>query len=456
MSLEIIILAAGQGTRMKSALPKVLHPIAGRPMLAHVLDTAKSLQGNISVVVGHGAEKVQQTFSAENINWVQQEQQRGTGHAVMQAMPGILSNGITLVLYGDVPLTQKETLEKLLKSAEKSSLAILTVSLANPKGYGRIIRDATGKVCSIVEEKDATDSERAIREVNTGIIAINTSLLHKLLPKISDKNAQGEYYLTDIIKLAVVDGVEVGSLCAESETEVQGVNDKIQLQQLERACQLRQAEELMRQGATILDSLRIDIRGNVQVGRDVSIDINCLFQGNVVLGDGVSIGPNCVIGEPGHKVVIGNHSEIRANTIIEDAVIGESCVVGPFARLRPGTFLHARARIGNFVETKKADIGEGSKVNHLTYIGDTRMGRDVNIGAGTITCNYDGVNKFETVIGDRAFIGSNTSIVAPVKIGEEATIAAGSTVNQDVANGELAVARSRQKNIEGWERPKKG
>lgn len=456
MDNNVIILAAGKGSRMKSDLPKVLQPLAGKPLLGHVITTAKLLAGDIYIVIGHGAESVREQFGEETgLQWIIQEQQLGTGHAVQQAMPCLGDEGNTLILYGDVPLIKPGTLETLLGRVSEKSMALLTIHLVQPTGYGRILRNNENAITAIVEEKDASAEQRQITEVNTGILAIQTRLLKKLLPLLENNNKQGEYYLTDIISLCVQHGIAVESVMATDEMEIQGVNDKKQLAMLERAYQKTLADSLMEQGVTLADPARIDIRGHLKTGRDVFIDINCLFQGQVTLGSNVTIAPNCIIGEPGKTVVIGDNVEIRANTVIEEARIAQGCVIGPYARLRPGTSLASHARIGNFVETKKADIGEGSKVNHLTYIGDAVIGKDVNIGAGTITCNYDGVNKFKTIIKDEAFVGSNTSLVAPVTIGMRATIGAGSTINRDIDDEELAVARAKQKNIQGWERPGK-
>lgn len=454
MNLDIVILAAGKGSRMHSKLPKVLLPLAGRPLLQHVLDTAKTLNGEAHVVIGHCAEQVKDCFAAEKVSWVIQEQQLGTGHAVLQAMPDVAEDSICLVLYGDVPLVKAETLQQLLQKVSDTSMALLSVALINPTGYGRIIRNAKGDVVAIVEEKEATIEQRKITEVNTGILAIKSRLLRTLLPQLSANNAQKEFYLTDVIAMSVANKHGVDCLCIDDAMEVQGVNDKKQLAMLERAYQMTQAEYLMAQGVTLLDPTRIDIRGKLSVGKDVSIDVNCIFQGEVTLADGVSIGANCIIGEIGSQVVIGENVLIKANSIIEQAVIANDCVIGPFARLRTGTRLASKAKIGNFVETKKADIGEGSKVNHLSYIGDALIGNNVNVGAGTITCNYDGVNKFQTRIEDDAFIGSNTALVAPVTVGKRATVAAGSTVTVDVEDEALAVARARQKNVQGWFRYK--
>lgn len=442
---------------MKSKLPKVLQPLAGKPLLAHVLDTAKSLSNSRThVVIGHAADVVKARFADTDVaSWVLQEQQLGTGHAVDMAMPNVADDSISLVLYGDVPLVKQETLEALLEKVSETSMALLTVELADSNGYGRIIRDQAKNVSAIVEQKDASKEQLAIKEVNTGILAIKTSQLKHYLPQLSNKNAQGEYYLTDVIAMSVANDVAVDALCISDDIEVQGVNDKKQLAALERAYQARQADSLMTAGVTLIDPARIDVRGSLTVGQDVLIDVNCIFQGDVTLGDNVTIAANCIIGEIGKKVVIGNDVEIKANSIVEDAIIGNECVIGPYARLRPGTELAERAKIGNFVETKKSKIGAGSKVNHLTYIGDAIIGTDVNIGAGTITCNYDGVNKAQTIIGDNAFIGSNTSLVAPVTIGATATVGAGSTIASDVGDNELAVTRAKQRNITGWTRPRK-
>ena len=455
--IDIIVLAAGLGSRMKSRLPKVLQPLAAKPLLAHVLETSEQLDNSaIHVVIGHGADEVKSRFTENNIaSWVLQSEQLGTGHAVNMAMPNVDENSISLILYGDVPLVKKQTLRALLNKVTDKSMALLTVELKDSNGYGRIIRDADKNVIAIVEQKDANEKQLAIKEVNTGILAIKTSELKSYLPQLSNQNAQGEYYLTDVIAMSVKNGITVDALCIQDEIEVQGINDKKQLAVLERAYQLQQADLLLTAGVTLIDPARIDIRGTVVTGRDVSIDVNCIFQGEVVLGDDVTIAANCIIGETGKKVVIGNAVEIKANSIIEDAIIGNNAVIGPFARLRPGTQLLDNTKIGNFVETKKSVIGKGSKVNHLTYIGDATIGENVNIGAGTITCNYDGVNKFQTIIEDNVFIGSNTSLVAPVTIGKTATVGAGSTIVQNVAEKELAVTRAKQRNITGWARPRK-
>ncbi|MGK0440734.1 MAG: bifunctional UDP-N-acetylglucosamine pyrophosphorylase/glucosamine-1-phosphate N-acetyltransferase [Pseudohongiellaceae bacterium] len=436
---------------MRSNLPKVLHKIANKPMLAHVIETAIEIQPEkIHVVIGHGADIVKETISGE-INWALQEQQLGTGHAVAQALPQVNSNNIIVIAYGDVPLVKKETLEKLTAAADERTLALLTVDLNNPTGYGRIVRNKQQQVTAIVEQKDASSEQLAITEVNTGMLAVSAKHLAKWLPTLSSENAQGEYYLTDIISMAVADGLRVQTEQPENEWEVQGANDRAQVAGLERHYQQQQAARLMAEGASLADPNRIDVRGKMTIANDITIDINCIFIGTVVIGENVMIGPNCVIEDSS----IAANTVIKANSVIEQATIGESCDIGPFARIRPGTVLANKAKIGNFVETKKAYIGEGSKVNHLSYIGDCTIGIEANIGAGTITCNYDGANKFQTNIGDGAFIGSNSALVAPVNIGKKATVAAGSTVTADVADEALAVARGKQRQIDNWSRPKK-
>jgi bifunctional UDP-N-acetylglucosamine pyrophosphorylase/glucosamine-1-phosphate N-acetyltransferase len=450
--LHVVILAAGQGSRMKSSLPKVLHRVAGKPMLHHVIDTARQLGASgIHGVIGHGAEQVRQITPAEDLIWALQEQQLGTGHAVAQALPALPDEARVLILYGDVPLTNVETLQNLVSQVSDRSLALLTVNLETPDGYGRILRDDSGKVRAIVEQKDATDAQKQIREVNTGILAVSARHLKDWLPQLSNRNAQGEYYLTDIIAMAADRGVEIAVAQPASEYEVQGVNNRLQLAELERWVQRQEADRLMTEGATLADPARIDVRGEVSVGQDVLIDVNVVFEGKVSLADGVSVGPGCVIRDS--QIAAG--AKIEAHSVIEGADVGAGASIGPFARLRPGTRLAARTKVGNFVETKKADVGEGSKINHLSYVGDTSLGRNVNVGAGTITCNYDGVNKSRTVIGDDVFVGSNTSLVAPVSVASGSTIGAGSTITRDVAESELAVARARQRNISGWERPTK-
>ncbi|GBO86843.1 MULTISPECIES: bifunctional UDP-N-acetylglucosamine diphosphorylase/glucosamine-1-phosphate N-acetyltransferase GlmU [Marinobacter] len=450
--LHVVILAAGQGSRMKSALPKVLHPIAGRPMLHHVIATAKQLGAEkIHTVIGHGAEKVRETTDEASVNWVTQSEQLGTGHAVAQALPDLPDDARVLVLYGDVPLTRHETLDGLVGTLDDNTLGLLTVTMDNPQGYGRIVRNADGKVQSIVEQKDASAEQQQIREVNTGILAVSAKHLKNWLPTLSNSNAQGEYYLTDIIAMAVDQGLGISVSQPENPFEVQGVNNRLQLAELERWFQRQQADRLMTEGATLADPARLDVRGELTIGNDLWIDVNVVFEGKVNLGSNVSIGPGCVIKD----TTIADGAEIKANSVIEGAVIGAHAQIGPFARIRPGTELAANTKVGNFVETKKAIVGEGSKINHLSYVGDASLGRNVNVGAGTITCNYDGVNKYQTVLGDGVFVGSNTALVAPVTVAAEATIGAGSTITRDVADHELAVARGRQRNISGWEKPKK-
>ncbi|WP_027926216.1 bifunctional UDP-N-acetylglucosamine diphosphorylase/glucosamine-1-phosphate N-acetyltransferase GlmU [Pseudomonas sp. URMO17WK12:I12] len=451
MSLEIVILAAGQGTRMRSALPKVLHPIAGNSMLGHVIHSARQLDPQrIHVVIGHGAEAVRERLAADDLNFVLQDKQLGTGHAVAQAVPFIESDTV-LILYGDVPLIEVDTLQRLLKKVAPQQLGLLTVELDDPTGYGRIVRDDAGKVTAIVEQKDANEAERAITEGNTGILALPFAQLGSWMSRLSNNNAQGEYYLTDVIAMAVNDGLVVATEQPHDAMEVQGANDRKQLSELERHYQLRAGRRLMAQGATLRDPARFDVRGEVTVGRDVLIDINVILEGKVVIEDDVVIGPNCVIKDSTlRKGVV-----IKANSHIEGAILGEGSDAGPFARLRPGTVLDARAHVGNFVELKNAHLGEGAKAGHLTYLGDAEVGARTNIGAGTITCNYDGANKWKTVLGEDVFIGSNNSLVAPVDISSGATTAAGSTITQNVDNAQLAVGRARQKNIDGWKRPEK-
>ena len=452
MSLHVIILAAGQGSRMKSDLPKVVHQLAGKPMLQHVIDTVSQLDAEkVHIVVGHGAEIVKQTIHDENINWCLQAEQLGTGHAVAQAIDEIPANAKVLILYGDVPLTSGSTLHDLVGSVEAQQLSLLTVELENPTGYGRIIRNPENEITQIVEEKDASEKQRFVTEVNTGILAMSAAALHHYIPLLENSNAQGEYYLTDIIEIAVKNGDRVESHHPQFEQEVQGVNNRLQLCELECWHQSRISEQLMLAGVTLYDPNRIDIRGHLQFGRDVVIDLNCIFEGDVILGDNVHIGPNCII----KNASIGAGTNIHANSFIEDSVIGEYANVGPYARLRPGTQLGNSTKIGNFVETKKTIVGEGSKINHLSYVGDTVLGRKVNVGAGTITCNYDGINKFKTEIADGVFVGSNTSLIAPVTVGKNATIGAGSTVTKVVEDEQLVVARAKQRNIDGWQRPVK-
>lgn len=449
MALEVIVLAAGQGSRMRSRLPKVLQQLAGRPLLQHVLDTAAGLNpARIHVVVGHGADAVRETFADRRLSWVEQTEQLGTGHAVLQAMPAVDAKSTVLVLYGDVPLVAEDTLRGLLAMAEHGP-ALLTASLDNPAGYGRIVRDANGQFSAVVEDRDASPEQRALREVNTGILAAPAAQLAELLPAVGNDNQQGEYYLPDILTLALQQGIPVHTAGVGNLLEVQGINDPVQLAALERALQQRQAEALMRRGVRLADPARIDVRGQLHCGRDVFIDVNCVFIGQVELADGVSIGPNAVL----QDCRVGEDSQVLAMSHLEGADVGAGCSVGPFARLRPGTRLDDAARVGNFVETKKSRIGPGSKANHLTYLGDCDVGQEANIGAGTITCNYDGVNKHSTTIGDGAFVGSNATLVAPLKIGANGFVAAGSTITRNVASAELAVARGKQRNIQGWKRP---
>ncbi|WP_342623759.1 bifunctional UDP-N-acetylglucosamine diphosphorylase/glucosamine-1-phosphate N-acetyltransferase GlmU [Pseudomonas alkylphenolica] len=451
MSLDIVILAAGQGTRMRSALPKVLHPVAGDSMLGHVIHSARQLQPQgIHVVIGHGAERVRERLAADDLNFVLQDQQLGTGHAVAQALPALTADTV-LILYGDVPLIEVDTLKRLLTKVSPEQLGLLTVNLVDPTGYGRIVRDAQGQVAAIVEHKDASDAQKAIKEGNTGILAVPGTRLAEWLGRLSNNNAQGEYYLTDVIAMAVADGLVVATEQPLDPMEVQGANDRRQLAELERHYQLREARRLMAQGVTLRDPARFDVRGEVTVGRDVLIDINVILEGRVVIEDDVVIGPNCVI----KNSTLRKGVVVKANSHLEGAIMGEGSDAGPFARLRPGSVLEARAHVGNFVELKNAHLGEGAKAGHLTYLGDAEVGARTNIGAGTITCNYDGANKFKTILGEDVFIGSNNSLVAPVDILDGATTAAGSTITQNVEAAQLAVGRARQRNIDGWKRPEK-
>jgi bifunctional UDP-N-acetylglucosamine pyrophosphorylase/glucosamine-1-phosphate N-acetyltransferase len=450
---NVVILAAGQGKRMNSALPKVLQPLAGMPLLGHVLNTARQVSAaRICVVYGHGGEQVRAVLDAPDIAWARQEPQLGTGHAVLQALPHLAtaSPAPTFVLYGDVPLIRATTLHRLLDAAGEDQLGLLTARLANPKGYGRIVR-ADGRVTRIVEEKDADDAERAIDEINTGILVAPTAALARWLPTLGNRNAQGEYYLTDIVAMAVAEGMPVVTAQPDAAWEVEGVNDKRQLAELERVQQRNLAERLLLSGVTLADPARLDIRGELVCGRDVSIDVNCVFEGRVELADQVSIGAHCVL--KNCRVAAG--ARIAPFCHIEDAVIGAEAVVGPYARLRPGTELGARAHIGNFVEVKNSSIAADSKANHLAYIGDATIGQRVNVGAGTITCNYDGANKFRTVIEDDVFIGSDTQLVAPVTVGRGATLGAGTTLTQDAPPDQLTISRTRQVAIAGWKRPLK-
>ncbi|MFZ5561604.1 MAG: bifunctional UDP-N-acetylglucosamine diphosphorylase/glucosamine-1-phosphate N-acetyltransferase GlmU [Pseudomonadota bacterium] len=452
MELSVVILAAGKGTRMRSALPKVMQPLAGRPLLRHVVDTAASLAAaRTLIVVGHGGEQVRKVFPGPLL-WAEQAEQKGTGHAVQMALPQLPGHGKTLILYGDVPLTTAATLADLIaRVSDDGSMGLITLEMANPAGYGRLVRDAAGKVARIVEQKDATLEEKKIREVNTGIFCVPNGLLHTWLPQLRNNNAQGEYYLTDIVAMAASQGIRIETVQPEYAWEVDGVNDKLQLAALERVCQRNQADALMRAGVTLIDPARFDLRGTLTQGMDVHIEPNVVIEGRVTLGNNVRIGANCQL----RDCVIGDNVNIKPNSLIEEARIGNGVEIGPFARLRPGTDLADHVHIGNFVETKKAVLGEGSKANHLAYIGDAQVGSGVNIGAGTITCNYDGANKHVTRIEDNAFIGTNNSLVAPVTIGKGATTAAGSVITKDVPENTLAVARGRQVHVEGWERPVK-
>jgi len=451
MSLNVVILAAGKGTRMRSNLPKVLHPVAKKPMVQHVIDTAKQLNASaIQLVYGFGGEALQQQISEPELNWVLQAEQKGTGHAVDQARTQIADGDLVLVLYGDVPLIQTHTLQALLDTKPADGMALLTVVVDDPSGYGRIVREA-GQVVGIVEQKDASPQQLALQEINSGILAANGGDLKQWLSQLENNNAQGEFYLTDIVAMAHAQGKPIVAYQCPDPMEVEGANNRLQLAALERAYQSRLANQLMLDGATLMDPARIDIRGAVKVGQDVLIDVNCVFEGEVSLGDGVQIGPNCVLKD----CSIAAGSEIKANSIVEQAEVGERCSVGPFARLRPGAELVEEAHVGNFVEIKKARLGKGSKASHLSYLGDAEIGAGVNIGAGTITCNYDGANKFKTTIEDGVFVGSDSQLVAPVTIGKDATVGAGSTITRDVGAGELVITRVKQRHLANWQRPVK-
>ena len=458
MATRLLVLAAGKGTRMKSAMPKVLHALAGKPLLAHVLDTISTLNpASATVVIGHGAEQVKQTITQRmgstpslSINWALQEQQLGTGHAVQQALDGIADDDTVLITYGDVPLTRASTYQALLDVCNDQTIGLLTLLMDDPSGYGRIMRQA-GAIVGVVEQKDATPDQLGISEVNAGVVCIKGGTLKSLLARLTNDNAQGEYYLTDIHALAVRDGLQIQAVHPTDPWETDGVNSRSQLARLERLHQQHLAEQLMVSGVTLADPARIDVRGSLKTGVDVCIDINCVFEGNCTIGDNVHIGPNCVI----TNSHIADNCVLLANCVVEDAMLGHNSTVGPFARLRPGTVLAGANRIGNFVETKNARIGERSKVNHLSYVGDAMVGENVNIGAGTITCNYDGANKHTTTIEDDVFVGSNSALVAPVTIAKGATVGAGSTITRNIQSARLSLTRGRQVDIESWTRPVK-
>ena len=451
MPLDVIVLAAGQGKRMRSQLPKVLHPLAGRPLLAHVLDTARALAPRKTVVVhGHGAEQVRAAFAGNDVEWVLQAEQLGTGDAVRQALPRLAGDGEVLILYGDVPLVRPASLKRLADAA-RTGVAVMTAEVDDPSGYGRVLRNQAGAVERIVEEKDASGAERAVREINAGFMALDARRLRDWLAKIGNRNAQKEYYLTDLVGLAVGEGVPVVAVKVDDSAEVAGVNSKRELAALERVVQRRWARQLMDEGVTLADPARIDVRGTLECGRDVSIDVNCVFEGRVVLGDRVRVGPNCLL----RDVSIAAETEVHAFSHLEDSQVGARCRLGPYARLRPGSALADEVHIGNFVEVKASRLGEGTKANHLSYIGDAELGARVNVGAGTITCNFDGVAKHRTVIEDDCFIGSDATLVAPVRIARGSYIGAGSTITRDTPAGQLTVGRARQVTIRGWKPPKK-
>lgn len=451
MSTTVIILAAGKGTRMRSSLPKVLQPLAGRPLLGHVIETAKKLNAdNIITIYGHGGDRVQTAFAQQDIKWVEQAEQLGTGHAVQMTLPVLPHDGVSLILSGDVPCINPVTLQKLLDATVETGIGLVTLTLPDANGYGRIVREQ-GQIQAIVEHKDASEEQRQIKEINTGIYAVSNAKLHQWLPNLSNDNAQGEYYLTDIVAMALADGMQVASVEPEQAFEVEGVNDRVQLAALERQFQVYQAKQLMQQGVHLIDPSRFDLRGNLTVGQDVRIDINVIMEGDCELGDNVEIGAGCII----KNTKIAASTKVQPYSIFDSAIVGEDTQIGPFARLRPGAKLAAEVHIGNFVEVKNTTIGQGSKANHFTYLGDAEVGSGANIGAGTITCNYDGANKFKTIIGDQAFIGSNSSLVAPVRIGNGATVGAGSTITRDVEDNSLAVERSKQFAKENYPRPQK-
>jgi bifunctional UDP-N-acetylglucosamine pyrophosphorylase/glucosamine-1-phosphate N-acetyltransferase len=451
-ALNIVILAAGKGTRMKSDLPKVLHPLAGKPLISHVLAAADQLDPNtICVIYGHGGEILPQAMARDDLVWAKQEPQLGTGHALQQAVPYLDPAALCLILYGDVPLTRPETLQEMTLIAREGAIALLTVRLANPTGYGRILRNLRGQVERIVEQKDASPEELAINEVNTGILCLPAGKLAGWLARLNNNNSQGEYYLTDVIGMAAAEGERIIPCHPAAEWEVLGINSRAQLADLERLHQRNQAARLMADGVTLIDPSRIDIRGSLACGRDVLIDINAVFEGDVVLGDGVQIGANCVL----KNVELAAGVQLKPFCHLEGARVGANAVIGPYARLRPGTELAEETHIGNFVELKNAQVGFNSKINHLSYVGDATVGRKVNIGAGTITCNYDGANKYRTVIEDDAFIGSDTQLVAPITVGKGATLGAGTTLTKDAPAGQLTLSRAKQITLPGWQRPVK-
>ena len=450
-ALSAVILAAGKGTRMYSDLPKVLHTIAGKPMVKHVIDTAHQLGAeNIHLIYGHGGDLMRTHLANEQVNWVLQTEQLGTAHAVQQAAPFFKDNENIVVLYGDAPLITKETLEKLIKAKPENGIALLTVNLDNPTGYGRIIRE-NGNVVAIVEQKDANADQLNIKEVNTGVMVSDGASFKKWLARVGNNNSQGEYYLTDLIALANQDNCQVVAVQATDIMEVEGANNRLQLAALERYFQNKQASKLLLEGVMIYDPVRFDLRGTLEHGKDVEIDVNVIIEGSVKLGDRVKIGAGCVL----KNVVIGNDVEIKPYSVLEDSAVGEKAAIGPFSRLRPGAELAAETHVGNFVEIKKSTVGKGSKVNHLTYVGDSEIGSNCNIGAGVITCNYDGANKFKTIIGDDVFVGSDTQLVAPVKVANGATIGAGTTITRDVSENELVITRVPQRHIQDWQRPTK-
>lgn len=451
MTFSVVVLAAGKGTRMKSSLPKVLHPIGGKPMVQHIIDTVNKLGAtNIHLVYGHGREQLQNKLSHNDLSWCLQDQQLGTGHAVQQAAPHIRDNEDVLILVGDAPLIKESTLQQLIAVKKDADLALLTVELKDPTGMGRIIRHGE-QVTAIVEHKDATELQRKIKETNTGMMIMGGMDLKRWLAALNNDNAQGEFYLTDVIEMAAQEGKSIHASQPSSAIEVEGINNRVQLASIERAYQAEQASTLMMHGVSLLDPSRFDLRGELEVGQDITIDVNVIVQGKVKIGSNTSIGANCTLID----CEIADNAVIHSNSIIEQAIVGENCSVGPYARLRPGTVMKEQSRVGNFVEMKKTTLGKGSKANHLSYLGDTEIGERANIGAGTITCNYDGVNKFKTVIGDRAFIGSNSALIAPANIGNNATVGAGSIITKEVLDGELAIARAKQRNMSNWQRPSK-